>query len=47
MEPYHNQATDLEGNVVWTMASPAFLTRIVPGGRFLVLAEASEFPERH
>jgi len=41
MEPYHNQATDLEGNVVWTMASPAFLTRIVPGGRFLVLAEGA------
>jgi arylsulfate sulfotransferase len=40
-EPYHNQATDLEGNVVWTMASPGFLTRILPGGRFLVLAEAA------
>ena len=41
MEPFHNQATDLEGNVVWTMASGAFLTRILPGGRFLVLAEAA------
>ena len=40
-ELYHNQATDLEGNVVWTMASPAFLTRVLPGGRFLVLAEAA------
>jgi hypothetical protein len=40
-EPYHNQATDLEGNVVWTMATPGFLTRMVPGGRFLVLAEAA------
>jgi len=40
--PYHNQATDLEGNVVWTMSSsPTFLTRILPGGRFLVLAEAA------
>jgi hypothetical protein len=41
MEPYHDLATDLEGNVVWTMSSPAFLTRILPGGRFLVLAEAA------
>ena len=41
MDPFHSQATDLEGNVVWTMASPAFLTRILPGGRFLVLAEAA------
>jgi arylsulfate sulfotransferase len=40
-EPFHNQATDLEGNVVWTLASPGFLTRILPGGRFLVLAEAA------
>ena len=40
-EPYHNQATDLEGNVVWTLSSPGFLTRILPGGRFLVLAEAA------
>ena len=40
-EPFHNQATDLEGNVVWTMASAGFLTRILPGGRFLVLAEAA------
>jgi len=41
--PFHSQATDLDGNVVWTMSSysPAFLTRIVPGGRFLVLAEAA------
>jgi arylsulfate sulfotransferase len=40
-DPYRNQATDLEGNVVWTLASDGFLTRLVPGGRFLVLAEAS------
>jgi arylsulfate sulfotransferase len=40
-EPYHNQATDLEGNVVWTLSSPGFLTRVLPGGRFLVLAEAA------
>lgn len=39
--PFHNQATDVEGNVVWTMASEAFLTRILPGGRFLVLSEAA------
>ena len=40
-DPFHNQATDLEGNVVWTMASEGFLTRILPGGRFLVLAAAA------
>ena len=40
-EPFHNQATDLEGNVVWTLASAGFLTRVLPGGRFLVLAEAA------
>jgi len=41
VEPYHNQATDLEGNVVWSMLRPGFLTRILPGGRFLMLAEAA------
>jgi len=41
MEPYRNQASDLEGNVVWTMAAEGFLTRVLPGGRFLVLAEAA------
>ncbi len=40
-EPFHNQATDLEGNVVWILASAGFLTRVLPGGRFLVLAEAA------
>jgi arylsulfate sulfotransferase len=40
-EPYHNQATDLEGNVVWTLSTPGFLTRVLTGGRFLVLAEAA------
>jgi arylsulfate sulfotransferase len=40
-EPWHNQATDLEGNVVWSMTPPAFLTRILRGGRFLVLADAA------
>jgi hypothetical protein len=40
-EPYHSQATDLEGNVVWTLSSEGFLTRVLPGGRFLVLAEAA------
>jgi hypothetical protein len=40
-EPWHNLATDLEGNVVWSMATPAFLTRILPGGRFLVLADGA------
>ena len=40
-DTYHNEATDLEGNVVWTMTWPAFLMRMLPGGRFLVLAEAA------
>ena len=40
-DPFHNQATDLEGNVVWIMTTPGFLTRVLPGGRFLVLAEAA------
>jgi arylsulfate sulfotransferase len=39
--PFHNQATDLEGHVVWTMASEGLLTRILPGGRFLVLVNAA------
>ena len=41
MEPWRNQAADLEGNVVWYMAWPAFLARILPGGRFLVLADGA------
>jgi len=40
-EPYHNQATDLDGNVVWTLASEGFLTRVLSGGRFLLLVEAA------
>ena len=32
-------ATDLDGNVIWYLRQPAFLTRVVPGGRFLALAE--------
>ncbi|HLY18152.1 MAG TPA: aryl-sulfate sulfotransferase [Bryobacteraceae bacterium] len=41
-EPFHPQATDLEGNVVWTLSSGEFfLTRVLPGGRFLVLADAA------
>ena len=29
-------ATDLEGNVVWYLPAPDFLTRVLPGGHFLV-----------
>lgn len=32
-------ATDLQGRVIWYLSSPDFLTRVLPGGRFLVLAE--------
>lgn len=41
LEPWRNQATDLDGNVVWSMTSPAFLTRMISGGRFLVLADGA------
>ena len=39
--PWRPNATDLEGNVVWYLnaASSAFLTRVVPGGHFLVHAD--------
>ena len=32
-------ATDQQGRIIWYLPSPAFLTRVLPGGRFLVLAE--------
>ena len=31
-------ATDLEGRVIWYLRNADFLTRVLPGGRFLVLA---------
>ena len=31
-------AADLEGRVIWYLRTPDFLTRVLPGGRFLVLA---------
>jgi hypothetical protein len=34
-------ATDLDGNVVWYMGVPTFLTRVLSGGRFLVLADGA------
>ncbi|MEO8128687.1 MAG: aryl-sulfate sulfotransferase [Bryobacteraceae bacterium] len=34
-------ATDMDGNVIWYMRTPEFLTRVLPGGRFLVLSEGS------
>jgi arylsulfate sulfotransferase len=35
----HPLATDLQGRVVWYLRSADFLTRVLPGGHFLVLAE--------
>ena len=32
-------ATDLDGNLIWYLRQPVFLTRMVPGGHFLGLAE--------
>ncbi len=32
-------ATDLKGDLIWYLRTTAFLTRIVPGGRFLTLSE--------
>src|SRR5436305_1348687 len=34
-------ATDLDGNVIWYLRSSDFLTRILPGGRVLVLSEGA------
>jgi hypothetical protein len=43
IDPWRANATDLDGNVLWYLnaASPSFLTRVVPGGRFLVHADGS------
>lgn len=32
-------ATDQQGRMIWYLRSPAFLTRVLPGGRFLALAD--------
>lgn len=34
-------ATNLDGNVIWYLRSPEFLTRVLPGGHFLVLSEGA------
>ncbi len=34
-------ASDLQGRIIWYMRSPDFLTRVLPGGRFLSLAEGA------
>lgn len=41
IDPWRAAATDTDGNIVWYMnpASPSFLVRVVPGGRFLVHAD--------
>jgi arylsulfate sulfotransferase len=43
VEPWRNMASDSEGNVIWYMPvhSNAFLTRVIPGGRFLVHADGA------
>ena len=32
-------ATDLQGRVIWYLRSPDLITRVIPGGRFLVLGD--------
>jgi arylsulfate sulfotransferase len=32
-------ATDLSGRVIWYLRSPALITRVLPAGRFLILAD--------
>lgn len=34
-------ATDLDGNVIWYLRSAEFMTRMLPGGHFLVLSEGA------
>ena len=43
IDPWRSTATDLDGGLVWYLstASNAFLTRVLPGGRFLVLADGA------
>jgi hypothetical protein len=43
VDPWRSAAVDLEGNVLWYLspASNSFLTRVLPGGRFLVHADGA------
>ncbi len=41
IDPWRNSATDLDGNVIWYGQPGAFLTRVLPGGRFLVHADGA------
>jgi hypothetical protein len=34
-------ATDLQGRVIWYLRSPDLITRVIPGGRFLVIADGA------
>lgn len=34
-------AADMDGYLIWYLRSPEFLTRVLPGGRFLVLSEGA------
>jgi hypothetical protein len=40
-DTWRAMASDLDGNVVWYLNAPTFLTRVLPGGRFLSLAEGA------
>lgn len=40
-DPWHDQATDLDGSLVWYLPSPAFLMRMLPGGHLLLLADGA------
>jgi hypothetical protein len=48
-ESWTAMAWDLEGRAVWYLNTPGFLTRVLPGGRFLMLGEGanSENSIRH
>jgi arylsulfate sulfotransferase len=43
VDPWRTSATDLDGNIVWYLSStaPAFVTRLIPGGRLLVHADGA------
>jgi arylsulfate sulfotransferase len=40
-DTWRAMASDLDGNVVWYLNSSSFLTRVLPGGRFLALGEGA------
>ena len=40
-------ATDLDGNIIWYLPYPDFVTRMMPGSRILVLAEGANSASGH